>query len=181
MTRNLFALFLCSFALSCGGATADNDAVPAPVLCDGTNSLRFAGVSGGGNANGMPRVALELGWTMLLVDGQCRYWAMAQPDGPVRTRTMSSTEAVDFVRQLALDEWAQPQTGGCADAGGTDLRFGDRRTSAGCESTAPTEAYDHWVAILFASGVDAAGPVRYSITEADNDGWATSGQTQLAS
>src|SRR5215471_1826618 len=143
MTRNLFALFLCSFALSCGGATSENDAVPAPVLCDGTASLRFAGVSGGGNANGMPRVALELGWTMLLVDGQCRYWAMEKPDGPVRTGTMSSTDAVDFVRQLALDKWTEPRPGaGCNDASTTTLRFGDRRTSASCESTAFTEAYD---------------------------------------
>jgi len=79
-----------------GGSAADS-----PILCDGKDALRFAVQSGGGNVSGIPSLVLETGFSFLLIDGRCRYYAMTAPDQEIRTGTLTATDAqnlsVDFL------------------------------------------------------------------------------------
>lgn len=185
-TVRSLAIALAAVPSGCGGTSAagggDGATTASVVLCDGSSALRFAGVSGGGNETGMPRVATELGWSFILVDGHCQVWSMTRPDGAVRTGMLDSAKAAAFVQDFRLGQWGGSisQGGGCSDAGTLGLRFGEQRASASCTTTWLTTAYDDWLRSLYESASDVVGPVRYSLTDAGGDGWVM-GNTALAS
>ena len=154
------------------------------VLCDGSDRLRFSGTNHGGNVTGVPRVALEVGWSFLLVDGACRYWSMTEPDGPIRTGMLDEAQETAFARELELGSWSSGpgSPGGCVDASGVSLRFLDEELMAEpCTANRVTDAYQGWLETLHASGAPLNGEVRYSVADASNDGWVVGNTTNIAS
>lgn len=146
----------------------------AKVLCDGSEKLRFSGTDAGGNLTGVPRVVAEVGWSFLLIDGQCQYWSMVRPEGPIRTGTLSAQQELDFTSALQLGRWsdqALSPTQGCPDASTTTFRFLGEKASLSCESTQLTESYGDWLTLLHDSGTDLTGPVRYSVGDPGDGGW----------
>jgi hypothetical protein len=152
-------------------------------LCDGSSSLRFAGTHAGGNLTGAPRVAAEVGWSFLLIDGECRYWAMTDPHGPVRTGTLDAVQEDQFSSTLRLGEWNadDEQTGGCVDAGSTRLRFGETQVSISCVVTPLTMAYSDWLKNLHLAGTRASGALRYTVSDASEESWVVGNSTDIAS
>ncbi len=157
--------------------------VESEPLCDGSSSLRFAATSGGGNVGGVPRVVQEVGWAFLLIDGECRYWTMTEPDEPIRTGTLDATQAADFSSAFRLGHWSanDTKTGGCFDAGSTSLRFGETRVTVSCVATDLTQAYSDWLATLYDAGTRASGDVRYTVTDASEEAWVVGNTTDIAS
>jgi hypothetical protein len=153
------------------------------ALCDGSSSLRFAATSAGGNLTGVPRVAREIGWQFLLIDGECRYWTMTEPDGPVRTGALDATEEAEFSSALRLGDWSSDdvRTGGCLDAGGTRLRFDQTWVTVSCVSTDLTDAYSDWLETLHAAGTRASGELRFTVADASEESWVVGNTTDIAS
>jgi hypothetical protein len=122
----------------------------AANLCDGSTALRFAMNNGGGNLSGLPPFLSELGWSLLLIDGQCHYYAMTAPDREIRTGTLSEVDAQSFSQELSLGAWqGLPVPRGCPDAGVQTFAFGPDQTSVSCESTPLSQASDRWLQRLF--------------------------------
>ena len=140
---------------------------PEVVLCDGSSALRFAATNAGGNLSGAPSIADELGWSFLLIDGQCRYWSMVAPEQPVRSGLLSELDAADFSAELRLGRWAElppPPAGGCPDGTTTNLRYRDEQAlPISCATTELTEGYSAWLATLHERGQDLAEEVRYTL------------------
>jgi hypothetical protein len=144
-------------------------------LCDGSTALRFAAHSGGGNLSGLPPFLSELGWSLLLIDGQCRYYAMTAPDREIRTGTLNDADALSFSQELSLGAWqGLPQSRGCPDASVQSYAFGADRTSVSCESTPLSQAHDAWLERLYDAGSPVDGPVRYWVIEPSNEQWPDS-------
>ena len=169
--------------LGCGGGGEVSDVGQEPAeLCDGSDALRFAGTVGGGNAGGVPRVAMEVGWSFLLIDGQCNSWSMTEPDGPVRMGVLSPAQAEQFAADLELGHWGSgPYTNGCFDAATIRLRFEDDELLASCQSPKPTDGFRDWLELLHASGTEVTGDVRYTVADASTDGWVVGNTTNIAS
>jgi hypothetical protein len=147
----------------------------AANLCDGSTALRFAMHNGGGNLSGLPPFLGELGWSLLLIDGQCRYYAMTAPDREIRTGTLGEVDAQSFSQELSLGAWqGLPLPQGCPDAGVQTFAFGPDRTSVSCESTPLSQAGDRWLQRLYQAGTPVEGPVRYWLTEPSNEQWPES-------
>ena len=147
----------------------------AAKLCDGSSALRFAANSGGGNLSGLPAFLSEIGWSLLLIDGQCHYYAMIAPAREIRTGTLTEAEAQSFNQELALGAWqGRPESPGCPDAGGTNFAFGPDRASVLCESTPLSQASDAWLERLYEAGSAVDGPVRYWVTDPSNEQWPES-------
>jgi hypothetical protein len=187
--RRFFVLVLVTAPVfACQGGTSKCD-VDSPCasetleLCDGSDQLRFAGTTGGGNLGGVPRVVAEVGWSFLLVDGGCRYWSMTEPDGPVRTGTLDPSQEAEFTAALELGRWDPEPIGpmGCFDGPTTILRFLDDETSTSCGLSPPVMvAYDDWLETLHAAGTDLDGEARYSLSDASTDSWVVGNNTNLA-
>lgn len=144
-------------------------------LCDDSTALRFAMNVAGGNLSGLPPALSELGWALLLIDGQCRYYAMTQPDREIRTGVLSDTQAQSFSLELSLGAWdGLSASGGCSDASGQNFAFGPDRASISCASTALSVAGDRWLEQLYDQGTAVGGPVRYWVLEASNSQWPES-------
>ncbi|MEI9937471.1 MAG: hypothetical protein WDO69_09635 [Pseudomonadota bacterium] len=144
-------------------------------LCDGSTALRFAANSGGGNLSGLPPFLSELGWSLLLIDGQCRYYAMAAPDREIRTGTLSEADAQGFSQDLSLGAWqGLAESRGCSDASAQTFAFGPDRTSVSCESTPLSQASDAWLERLYEGGSPVGGPIRYWVIEPSNERWPES-------
>ena len=147
----------------------------AAKLCDGSSALRFAADSGGGNLSGLPPFLSEIGWSLLLIDGECHYYAMTAPVREIRTGTLSEADAQSFSEELSLGAWqVRPESGGCADAGVQSFAFGPDRTSISCESTPLSQASDAWLERLYEGGSPVDGPIRYWVTEPSNEQWPES-------
>ena len=147
----------------------------AAKLCDGSTALRFAMNSGGGNLSGLPPFLAELGWSLLLIDGQCRYYAMTAPDREIRSGTLSEIDAQSLSEELSLGAWqGLPLSRGCPDAGVQTFAFGPDRTSVSCESTSLSKASDVWLKRLYEAGSPVDGPIRYWLMEASNEQWPES-------
>lgn len=159
---------------NCGEATVE--------LCDGSENLRFAGTNAGGNVGGVPRVAQEVGWSFLLIDGTCRYWTMTEPEASIRTGMLDVSQIRGFEQELELGTWEPDPTGpsGCPDASTTSLRFLNDVTRASCETPRVFDAYAEWLAALHAVGSDLDGEARYTVSDATNDGWVVGNNTDLA-
>jgi len=148
---------------------------PTAKLCDGTSALRFAAQSGGGNLSGLPPFLSELGWSLLLIDGQCHYYAMTAPDREIRTGTLSEADAQSFSEELSLGNWqGLPGARACPDASVQSFAFGPDRAAVSCESTTLTEAKDAWLARLYEAGRAVDGPIRYWVIEPSNEQWPES-------
>jgi len=145
------------------------------TLCDGSTALRFAMNSGGGNLSGLPAFLSEIGWQLLLIDGQCRYHAMTAPDHEIRTGMLNEAEAQDFSQELSLGAWQglRPSPG-CPDAGVQTFAFGPDRTSVSCESTPLSQASARWLDRLYQAGTPVDGSIRFWLTEASNERWPDS-------
>ncbi|HYQ01153.1 MAG TPA: hypothetical protein VER96_20925 [Polyangiaceae bacterium] len=144
-------------------------------LCDGSSALRFAATSGGGNLGGLPPYLAEVGWSLLLIDGQCRYYAMTAPDHEIRTGVLNDTDAQSFSDELSLGAWPAPSpTDTCFDASTQTYAFGADRTSVTCESTPLSQASDAWLERLYQAGTPVNGPVRSWLTEPSNEHWPAS-------
>lgn len=147
----------------------------AAKLCDGSTALRFAMNAGGGNLSGLPPFLAELGWSLLLIDGQCRYYAMTAPDHEIRTGVLSEADAQAFSQELSLGDWqGLPLSQSCPDAGVQTFAFGPDRTSVSCESTPLSQASDLWLERLYQAGSPVGGLVRYWLTEPSNQQWPES-------
>ena len=200
LSARRFALVLCAIAplVGCGddiqpkcrrtemnaeGNEVSSCASLAEPLCDGSSSLRFAGTNAGGNLTGVPRVAAEVGWSFLLIDGECRYWTMTDPDGPIRTGTLDATEEAEFSDALRLGDWSadDAKTGGCVDAGSTRLRFDDTWVTISCVSTDLTIGYSDWLEMLYEAGERATGELRYTVSDASEEAWVVGNTTDIAS
>ncbi len=149
-----------------GHVTTAEDVV-AQRLCDGSDKLRFATQNAGGNLTGVPRVAQELGWSFLLIDGQCNYWASA--GGEVRTGVLTPDQEEEFSEALLLGRWSElaRDNPNCADASSLGYRYYDERFSISCATNELTAASGDWRVRLFDAGTPLDGPVRYSLTDAD--------------
>ena len=144
-------------------------------LCDGSSALRFAASSGGGNLSGLPPFLSEIGWSLLLIDGQCHYYAMTAPDREIRSGTLSEADAQSFSQELSLGAWqGLPEPRGCPDAGVASFAFGPDRAAVSCESTALTQASAAWLERLYEAGSPVDGPVRYWVTQPSNEQWPES-------
>ncbi len=149
---------------------------PSAALCDGSSVLRFAATSGGGNLSGIPGLISELGWSFLLVDGQCHYYAMTAPDREVRMGTLSDTDAPSLARDFELGAWQglDHPASGCPDANAQVFAFGVDRVRSSCETTPLTMATDRWLKRLYDAGRPVTGAVRYSVIEPSNEQWPSS-------
>lgn len=136
-------------------------------LCDGTKRLRFAMTQGGGNLNGVPRVATELGWAFLLIDGTCRYWALSGPTSGVRSGVLTPDEAEQLEEELLLGRWdaLSSTPWSCSDDGGRQFRFGGQRYSLACASNSLTQAADEARVRLYASGSPLDGRLRFMLAQ----------------
>ena len=144
-------------------------------LCDGSTALRFAMQSGGGNLSGLPAFLSEVGFRLLFIDGQCRYYAMTAPDHEIRTGVLSEADAQSFSDELSLGAWqGLSASSGCFDGGQQTFAFGPDRASVSCASTPLTQASDRWLDRLYDAGTPVDGPVRYWLTEASNERWPES-------
>lgn len=156
------------------GCAAQENEEPV-VLCDGSSSLKFIGRSSGGNLSGVPSVVSEVGhWSFLLVDGNCQYWTMLEPRGPIRTGTLDPSQEADFSTALRLGAWTandSKETTGCFDAGTTQLLFADKGVSVYCAATDLTRAYGTWLESLHETGARLSGDVRYTVTDASLASW----------
>lgn len=181
----------CLGSVACGNSgAAQDDRVDSratsqtePIaLCDGSDGLRFVATSEGGNAEDVPRVAREVGWRFLVIDGNCQYWVMERPDAELRTGTLNASDAESFSLELGLGSWPeQGQVQGCPDATVTRARFGDQVSAWSCgETTTVTEPYYAWFDTLYESGTAVDGPVRFSLSETDTSGWVTGGTVDIA-
>jgi len=145
-----------------------------PVLCDGSSALRFAATDAGGNLSGVPSVVAEVGWSFLLVDGQCRYWTMSAPEKEMRSGSLSEQDAADFSADLWLGRWSElpaPDPSGCPDASTTSLRFGNEvAPPISCTSTEVSEGYRSWLTPLYESGTALGGEVRYTLQDSYGSG-----------
>jgi len=145
-------VLLASMAMgACGGSTAqgiaDADAggtaAITPQLCDGSDSVRFAGRSDGGGPipPGLSMLA-ENGWQYLIVNGKCDAWILRDTYSPIHRAKLSADLAQVFARDLSLGGWDRISVpaGGCPDAGGLSFRFGVERlagTSCGLDANHP--------------------------------------------
>ena len=148
---------------------------PPTVLCDGSDSLRFAAQTGGGNLTGLPGLIAETGWSFLLIDGHCKYYAMTSPEREVRVGTLSDADAQTFSGQFFLGHWQPFMTGasgGCADGSGSSFAFGaDRVDTAPCSSNSLTAQAAAWLPRLYAAGTASDGPLRYEVFTPDSEAW----------
>ncbi len=157
-----------------GTVPAEEGATPQR-LCDGSSHLTFATLTAGGNLNGVPRVAAEVGWSFLLIDGQCRYWAMSGPEGEVRTGTLDADEEAEISEAFLLGHWdelAGQENEGCADAPYDYFRFHDDMRGAVCWTHELTEAVPAWHERLFDAGTPLDGAVRCTLADATESAWA---------
>ncbi len=146
------------------------------ALCDGSSALRFAATNGGGNLNGIPALVAELGWSFLLIDGQCRYYAMTAPDHAIHSATLSDADAASLAGDFQLGAWngLDRPPSGCSDAPTQGFAFGADRVHSSCETTALTTANDKWLPRLYDAGSPVSGVVRYWVVEPSNEQWPTS-------
>jgi len=159
-------VLLASMAMgACGGSTAqgiaDADAggtaAITPQLCDGSDSVRFAGRSDGGGPipPGLSMLA-ENGWQYLIVNGTCDAWILRDTYSPIHRAKLSADLAQVFARDLSLGGWDRISVpaGGCPDAGGLSLRFGEQRLAGASCGLDPNHPFQK-LATQFANQVDA--------------------------
>jgi len=151
-----------------GGSAADS-----PILCDGKDALRFAVQSGGGNVSGIPSLVLETGFSFLLIDGRCRYYAMTAPDQEIRTGTLTATDAQNLSVDFLLGRWQGLEHSGfgCPDAGTQSFAFGHDRAESSCTTTPLTTALEDWLARLYDAGSPVSADVRYGVIGASDQAW----------
>jgi hypothetical protein len=152
--------------------------VEAPVLCNGRDSLRFAAQSAGGNVTGIPSLVLETGFTLLLIDGRCRYYAMTAPDQEVRTGVLAATDAQSLSSDFLLGHWQGLERAGfgCPDAGSQAFAFAEDRAESSCTTTPLTSALALWLERLYDAGSKVSGAVRYGVVEASDSAWPDKSQ-----
>jgi len=162
-------------------AVAGAGPVDSPVLCNGSDSLRFAVQSGGGNVSGIPTLALETGFEFLLIDGHCRYYAMTAPDQEIRTGVLTAADAKSLSGDFLLGHWQGLEHSGfgCPDAGTQTFAFGRDRAESSCTTTPLTSALTLWFERLYDAGSPVSGEVRYGVVEPSNEAWPES-NPQLA-
>ena len=147
--------------------------VDSPALCNGSDSLRFAVQSGGGNLSGIPSLVIETGFEFLLIDGQCRYYAMTAPDHEIRTGTLVAADAQSLSDDFLLGHWQGLEHSGfgCPDAGTQSFAFGRDRAESSCATTPLTTALGSWLDRLYDAGSPVTGVVRYGVIEASDQAW----------
>ena len=97
-------------ALSDAGATLDEAATAADVpeldeLCDGSTDVRFGFTTESAhNADEFDWPSSPYGQAYFFVDGQCNYYASADPQYGVVTGKLSSTEAAQLAELIYWDE-----------------------------------------------------------------------------
>ena len=128
-----------SGATSSGGA---GGASPALVLCDGSEEIRLAVVSGGGMVSPPDLYVNPYGFSSLFVDGRCRYW-MSIDSGELREGALSAAQASALEAATAYDHLADLEGTdlGCPDAGATTILGPEHQASCSCGcDTAEKEA-----------------------------------------
>jgi hypothetical protein len=155
--------------------------VATPVLCNGSDSLRFAAQSSGGNVTGIPTLVLETGFEFLLIDGGCRYYAMTEANREIRTGVLTAADAKSLSNDFLLGHWQElVDVGlGCPDAGSEVFAYGQERARSSCTSTPLTRAFTLWLERLYDAGSKVGGEVRYGVLESSNFSWPQS-SPQLA-
>jgi len=166
---------------TCGADTRTTpcDVDPA-VLCDGSPTLWFAATGSGHAYGGVARVSDELGWSFLLIDGQCRFFAQQSPDTPVRTGTLGPSDVTALADDALLGRWTDTTDGPCDPTFTSTFRFLDDRASFHCMiGTIPT-GVSLRLGELYRRGTDVTGDVRYSVSDATGEIWVSGDPTAVA-
>lgn len=93
--------------------TASYGCLDDVTLCDGSDDIRLAYRTVGGNPFSEQRVLFENGYSYLYVDGQCRYWAYPgegtgtgeDPLSDVVTGTLTAEQESQIKEDLDVVEW----------------------------------------------------------------------------
>jgi hypothetical protein len=172
------------------GPDASDAGPTGPVLCDGTDQIRFAyQVAGGGPVMPGSEVLSENGFVYLLVSGTCHYWALQDVQGAVREGELSAAAAASFTTELRLGMWSDlpPQGPSCPDAPSAVVRFADDRyelpspcpaQDAGA-GTALADAVRARAQSLHDAGAPVAGSVRFVLVMEGAD-WSTAVRERAA-
>jgi hypothetical protein len=171
---------------ACGGGSMVPDSGPpadaSSLICDGAAEVRlvFMMASGGADIIGM-RVTRENGIQYLLIDGQCRYWALSDPILDVRTGTLSSEQATALANELRIWEWERLQgqyVHGYCDGPNWFFRLGRSRivipSACGARDTAgPVQWLESAIAgqlgSIYASGSPFNGSVRFLLVRTPDE------------
>lgn len=166
-------------------AAASNDQHTPGAICNGEDTVRFAyRFVGGGVELPGKRVLSENGYEFLLIDGQCRYWALKSQYSDVRYGELAVSEASELEGALRLSTWADLQgeySVSLCDGTAPWLRFAEMRIRIHAACGGPGNANPViWLqdvvrghlAQLYERGRAFEGPVRLVlVTEAADVAW----------
>lgn len=152
----------------------------ASYTCDGGTEPRFLYQYGAGSGMVSPGASLldENGYALLVLDGQCRYFAKAKSWDAVRTGSIDAAAFADIAARLRFESWDEADHAACEsidDGPWMEARFDEHllATSAlGCPNGSFGDLFQRearsLVAELHDSGTALEGPVRYLLLRGDH-------------
>src|SRR4051812_8454925 len=119
-------------SVGCDSADVGRETSAAVTICDGSSGVRLAAaLQGGGQAEPGRGFLSENGWQLLLVDGACTAWVVADVEQPLRTTLLDKAAERRLASDLRLAAWPKSLPPfDCFDASVFTYHFGDEHLSS---------------------------------------------------
>lgn len=196
ITRRLgIAIILLTLLVASLGCEED---LEEATLCDGSDDIRLAYRTLGGNPAPERKLLSENGYTYLYVDGQCRYWAYpgegdgtgGSPRSDVVTGTLTAEQESQLKEDLDVVEWQRWDQESFHEDGlfdGTTATFWMPTAAYYCYGDCQSSKRNNirksvrrWIGELIEDGEPVEGPVRVAVFKVPNIGSPPSHPTQPA-